>query len=167
MSLKEKVVDILKGNNKEIFNYLVFGVLTTLVNYVSYFGATRWLQINYIVANIIAWFISVVFAYVTNKFWVFEDKSLEIKKLVKEVFMFFAARVMSGGVETLMLFVLMTLFGLLVHVTSMFHLVCLILFLSGLQMLFVAILGQYTTKDYMESKQRPIYIVKETSKNLS
>ena len=49
----------------------------------------------------------------------------------------------------------------------MFHLVCLILFLSGLQMLFVAILGQYTTKDYMESKQRPIYIVKETSRNLS
>ena len=36
-----------------------------------------------------------------------------------------------------------------------------------LQMLFVAILGQYTTKDYMESKQRPIYIIKETSKNLS
>lgn len=63
--------------------------------------------------------------------------------------------------------ILMTLFGLLVHVTSMFHLVCLILFLSGLQMLFVAILGQYTTKDYMESKQRPIYIVKETSRNLS
>jgi len=63
--------------------------------------------------------------------------------------------------------ILMALFGLLMHVTSMFHLVCLILFLSGLQMLFVAILGQYTTKDYMESKQRPIYIVKETSKNLS
>lgn len=34
-------------------------------------------------------------------------------------------------------------------------------------MLFVAILGQYTTKDYMENKQRPIYIVKETSRNLS
>ena len=111
MSLKEKVGDILKSNNKEIFNYLVFGVLTTLVNYVSYFGATRCLKINYIVANIIAWLISVVFAYVTNKFWVFEDKSLEIKKLVKEVFMFFAARVMSGGVETLMLFIFVTLLG--------------------------------------------------------
>ena len=77
----------------------------------SYFGATRWLKINYIVANIIAWFISVVFAYITNKFLVFEDKSLEIKKLVKEVFMFFAARVMSGGVETLMLFIFVTLAG--------------------------------------------------------
>lgn len=46
-----------------------------------------------------------------NKFWVFEDKSLEIKKLIKEVFIFFAARVMSGGVETLMLFVFVTLAG--------------------------------------------------------
>ena len=71
------------------------------------------------------------------------------------------------GIAIMISSILMTLFGLLVHVTSMFHLVCLILFLSGLQMLFVAILGQYTTKDYMESKQRPIYIVKETSQNLS
>ena len=74
MSLEEKVGDMLKGNNKEIFNYLVFGVLTTLVNYVSYFGATRLLKINYLLANIIAW-------------------------------------VMSGGVETLMLFVFATLLG--------------------------------------------------------
>lgn len=111
MSLEEKVGDMLKGNNKEIFNYLVFGVLTTLVNYVSYFGATRLLKINYLLANIIAWFISVVFAYVTNKFWVFEDKSLEIRKLIKEVFLFVMARVMSGGVETLMLFVFATLLG--------------------------------------------------------
>lgn len=111
MSLEEKVGDMLKGNNKEIFNYLVFGVLTTLVNYVSYFGATRLLKINYLLANIIAWFISVVFAYVTNKFWVFEDKSLEIRKLIKEVFLFVMAGVMSGGVETLMLFVFATLLG--------------------------------------------------------
>lgn len=85
------------------------------------------------------------------------------------VFLFYSADCMVGNIGTVIMIssILMTLFGLLVHVTSMFHLVCLILFLSGLQMLFVAILGQYTTKDYMESKQRPIYIIKETSKNLS
>ncbi len=71
------------------------------------------------------------------------------------------------GTTIMLLSIIMAILGLMIHVTSMFHLVCLILFLSGLQMLFVAILGQYTTKDYMESKQRPIYIVKETSKNLS
>lgn len=62
-------------------------------------------------ANIIAWFISVIFAYITNKFWVFEDKSLEIRKLIKEVFLFMSARVMSGGVETLMLFIFATMLG--------------------------------------------------------
>lgn len=62
--------------------------------------------------------------------------------------------------------ILFGLGGLFFHVKALFYVVCLILFLSGLQMIFVAILGQYTTKDYMESKQRPIYIVKEASKNL-
>lgn len=40
-------------------------------------------------------------------------------------------------------------------------LVCLILALNGIQMLFLSILGQYMSKDYMESKRRPIYIVKK------
>lgn len=79
MNIVEKAMDALKGNNKEILSYLIFGVLTTLVNYVSYFGATKLFRINYLVVNVIAWFISVVFAYVTNKFWVFENKSVEIK----------------------------------------------------------------------------------------
>ncbi|MGL5515076.1 MAG: glycosyltransferase, partial [Sporomusa sp.] len=39
--------------------------------------------------------------------------------------------------------------------------VCLILFLNGIQLLFISILGEYISKDYMESKGRPIYIVKD------
>ena len=42
--------------------------------------------------------------------------------------------------------------------------VCLILFLSGTQMLLIAILGEYVSKDYMENKARPIYIVKDTNR---
>ena len=110
MSLVEKTVDVLK-ENKEILNYLIFGVLTTVVNYVSYFAATKLFGINYLVANVIAWFISVVFAYVTNKFWVFENKSVEVKALVKEIFLFVSARVMSGGIETLFLFIFVSLLG--------------------------------------------------------
>lgn len=110
MNLVEKTVDVLK-ENKEILGYLIFGVLTTVVNYVAYFVATKLFGINYLVANVIAWFISVVFAYVTNKFWVFENKSVEIKALVKEIFLFVSARVMSGGIETLFLFVFVSLLG--------------------------------------------------------
>ena len=40
-------------------------------------------------------------------------------------------------------------------------LICLILLLNGVQMFFISILGQYVSKDYMESKKRPIYIVKK------
>ncbi len=71
------------------------------------------------------------------------------------------------GCMIMIISIVIILFGLVFHTSQFFKLVCLILFLSGLQMLFVAIIGQYTTKDYLESKQRPIYIVKETSKNLT
>ena len=45
--------------------------------------------------------------------------------------------------------------------TGMPLLICLILALNGIQMLFLSILGQYMSKEYMESKKRPIYIVKK------
>ena len=41
-------------------------------------------------------------------------------------------------------------------------LVCIILFVSGLQLLFMGVIGQYLSKTYLETKKRPIYIVKET-----
>ncbi len=109
MVLKEKTIGILKGNNKEIINYLVFGVFTTIVNYVSYFSATKIFNINYLLANIIAWFISVVFAYITNKFYVFDNKSIEFKYLIKEISLFISARLMSGAIETVFLFVFVSL----------------------------------------------------------
>lgn len=48
-------------------------------------------------------------------------------------------------------------------VNGYFGIILLILFLSGLQMLFVSVLGQYTSKGYMESKGRPLYIIKESN----
>ena len=116
---------------------------------------TKWIEFHNVqrVAGESKWNFSKLFAYALEGMFSFSTAPI----------------VWIGNIGTAIMIssILMTLFGLLVHVTSMFHLVCLILFLSGLQMLFVAILGQYTTKDYMESKQRPIYIVKETSRNLS
>lgn len=85
---------------EEVILYVVFGGLTTLVNFVSYWAFNKILGENlYLVSNVIAWFISVVFAYVTNKLWVFESKSWAFKVLLKEVPEFFAARLFSLGVE--------------------------------------------------------------------
>ena len=76
--------------------YLVFGVLTTVVNIVVYYVAADCLKINYLIANIAAWFLSVLFAYVTNRKYVFESKSDHI---LKEMISFFSARLATGALD--------------------------------------------------------------------
>lgn len=85
---------------EEVILYVVFGVLTTVVNFAVYWLCNKGFgEKYYLISNVIAWIISVVFAYVTNKLWVFESKSWAMKVLLKEVPEFFAARVFSFLVE--------------------------------------------------------------------
>ena len=81
---------------KELFWYVVFGILTTVVNIVVYFIFSR-LGVNYLISNILAWFLSVLFAYVTNRRWVFESKSSNV---LKECGLFFSGRIFSGIIDT-------------------------------------------------------------------
>ncbi len=95
----KKINELLK-KYEELILYVVFGGLTTVVNFAVYWVLNKALGENfYLVNNVIAWFVSVVFAYVTNKLWVFESKSWTPKILAKEVPEFFAARVFSLLVE--------------------------------------------------------------------
>lgn len=95
----KKIKELLK-KYEELILYVVFGGLTTVVNFAVYWVLNKALGENfYLVNNVIAWFVSVVFAYVTNKLWVFESKSWAPKVLLKEVPEFFAARVFSLLVE--------------------------------------------------------------------
>ncbi|MDD6146324.1 MAG: GtrA family protein [Oscillospiraceae bacterium] len=91
---------------KELIVYVVFGACTTLVNFAAFklFNVILGEKL-YLLSNIIAWFLSVVFAYVTNKLWVFESKSWEKRLVIKEVIAFFSARVFSFLVEEAGLFV--------------------------------------------------------------
>ena len=82
---------------KELILYIVFGVLTTIVNIVVYFFFTKVCGVNYIISNIIAWFLSVLFAYVTNRIWVFESENTN---LIKEAILFFGGRLFSGILDT-------------------------------------------------------------------
>lgn len=81
---------------KEIINYLVFGVLTTVVNFVVYIGLTKGINVNEVLANVIAWIVSVIFAYITNKIYVFESETKSIKEIIKEFISFVACRLFSG-----------------------------------------------------------------------
>ena len=92
---------------KELIIYGIFGVCTTLVNFLTYKLFNVLLGVEfYLVSNIVAWFVSVVFAYVSNKLFVFESKSWEMKLVAKEASSFFAARVFSFLVEEMGLFLL-------------------------------------------------------------
>lgn len=81
---------------KEMINYLVFGVLTTLVNFVTYFIAAKVIGIDEVISSGISWFCSVLFAYITNKIFVFESKTKGIIEFLKEISSFFLARIISG-----------------------------------------------------------------------
>jgi putative flippase GtrA len=94
---------------KETILYLVFGVLSTLINIGTYAFCTRVLGINYYISNIIAWLVAVIFAYITNKFYVFESKSIEYKYVIKELLSFMSCRVLSGVIELILMFVMLNL----------------------------------------------------------
>lgn len=85
---------------KELISYVFFGVLATIVSILSFklFDVLLGPQL-YLLSNVISWIITVIFAYFTNKIWVFESKSWKANVLVKEIVSFFGARVFSLVVE--------------------------------------------------------------------
>lgn len=87
---------------KETLTYLIFGVLTTAVNYLVLAG---WMYLfgnrSALYGNAVAFVVATAFAYITNKIFVFESKSWERKTLLREVGRFYAARLFSFGIEEL------------------------------------------------------------------
>ncbi|MBQ7953512.1 MAG: GtrA family protein [Clostridia bacterium] len=84
---------------KTQMNYIIFGIVTTISNIITYYILYNKLHIENVTATVIAWFVSVIVAYVTNKIWVFESKSLKPAILVKEVSSFFACRILTGFLD--------------------------------------------------------------------
>lgn len=80
---------------QELISYAFFGVLTTVVNIVTFYLLEQLFQNHYVINNTIAWFVSVLFAFITNKLFVFKSKSWEIKGLIKEIIMFFGTRLLT------------------------------------------------------------------------
>ncbi len=89
---------------KEIINYLIFGGLTTLVSIGTYALFTKLFNIDYLVSNVLSWIIAVLFAFITNKLFVFESKSKDKKQVSKEMINFFFFRVVSLGIEMVIMY---------------------------------------------------------------
>lgn len=102
----EKIVGICcKFLNREVFMYLVFGVLTTVVSWASYalfikiLGGISNSDVRISVANVLSWIAAVLFAFITNKLWVFDSKSWKPSVVIKELGMFVVARLATGCIE--------------------------------------------------------------------
>lgn len=102
------------NQHSEIIKYLIFGFLTTAVSLIIYYLLTfTILSPNKVfdlqLANIISWIVSVTFAYVTNRKYVFESEN---DNIIKEGFKFFSSRVVTLLMDMLIMFVSVTVLGL-------------------------------------------------------
>ena len=105
-----KKIKKLYNKYKEIVNYLIIGVLTTIVSLVSFyliriFVFTSDSQIDIQLANVISWILAVLFAFVTNKKYVFESKSTGYQKFL-EMIKFYVSRLTTLGVEMFVMWLL-------------------------------------------------------------
>ena len=95
----------------EIWTYLLFGVLTTVVNYVIYLPCYNVVQISAAASNMIAWVFAVAFAYLTNKPFVFKSHDWSRETVIPELTKFLGCRIGSGAAETVILFLAVDLLG--------------------------------------------------------
>lgn len=97
------ILDLIK-KYREILSYLFFGVLTTAVDWVIFFLLTSHTAINHHVVNVLAWAAAVLFAFMTNKIWVYQSKTTGVVVVLGELIGFAGGRVLSLGVQELLFF---------------------------------------------------------------
>ncbi|NLK73287.1 MAG: GtrA family protein [Clostridiales bacterium] len=90
---------------KDVIPYIIFGVLTTVVNIAVYWLMAHPLEISVMPSTIIAWMAAVLFAYLTNRKWVFRSEANTAKAITKEVLSFFLCRLATGAVDCACMFV--------------------------------------------------------------
>lgn len=92
----------------DIFTYVFFGGLTTVVN-IATFALALHAGVSWQVANFLAWVLSVLFAFVTNKLWVFNSHTENLSALGWEFGKFVFARVVSLGIDYGFMFLFISL----------------------------------------------------------
>jgi len=86
--------------HREVIVYLFFGGLTTAVNFFVYWPSVHWLQLSGTISNVLAWTVAVLFAFVTNKPFVFQSHDWSANVVFPEITKFVGCRVASGVLET-------------------------------------------------------------------
>ncbi|MGN1181483.1 MAG: GtrA family protein [Faecalibacillus sp.] len=96
----------MKKESKQFMSYVIVGILTTTVNYLTYYILLK-CQTSWMYANSIAWLLAVLFAYFCNKLFVFKSQG----HMKDEFISFFTLRLMTLIVENISLYILIELFN--------------------------------------------------------
>ena len=97
--------------NRETLSYLLFGVLTTIVNYITFMGVFILSnESSALVSNMVAFIVATIFAYITNKIWVFKSNRWSLDILKVEIITFLSARIFSFILEQVGLFICINVF---------------------------------------------------------
>lgn len=94
---------------KDVIPYLFFGVCTTLVNVAAYWVCAHPLSLNTMASTVIAWVLAVLFAYITNRNWVFHSEASTSSEIAKEITSFFGCRLATGIVDWSCMFIFVEL----------------------------------------------------------
>lgn len=94
---------------KEIILYLFFGFWTFFISVISFGLFDLYFQINELIANILSWFIAVLFAYFTNRKWVFNNANSNKTNLIKQCVNFYLGRIATLLIEEGILLICITI----------------------------------------------------------
>lgn len=92
-------------NYKEMLLYVLFGGITTIISVFTFTIVYEFFSINEHVANVISWLLAVLFAFVTNRTWVFKDTLDNNSSVLVQAISFYAGRFATLVVEELIIFV--------------------------------------------------------------
>ena len=95
-----------------ILLYGFFGVCTTLVNIIAYWLCAHMLRMPMSPSTVTAWILSVLFAYVTNRKWVFESRAKGVAEVLREACSFFVSRLSTGLLDWLIMYVFVNRMGM-------------------------------------------------------
>lgn len=105
--------------HEEGINYLIFGFLAFVLNYVLYFLCSSVLGMHYMVATAVSWVLTVIFAYWTNRTFVFKSKNKDIQSLGKEFVAFIGARVATEVLELALMFIMVDCAGINEYISKL------------------------------------------------
>ena len=107
----EKILNLYKQFKEQIL-YIVFGVLTTAINIIAFFVCSRLINLSLIPSNIIAWILSVLFAFITNKIYVFNSKNYSFSVVLRELIDFIVARGATGILDLGLMYLFVSIIGI-------------------------------------------------------